>query len=317
MVVFLLAAALAQRNVAAAPRLVCEERICDFGELAATKVIRHSFRLTNAGDAPLTIERIRVCCGARSEMDHGTLAPGGETNLVVFLSLMGRNGQQRKSIYVVSDDPQEPYYRLQLVGTATSRLVMSPDRAEFGDIDEHATVSRDILVTAQSGSTFHITDAVTTSPSFSASWRPIAEGRQYAVTVKTVPPLPSGFVHGLVHVQTDAADYPQLQASIAARVDAELVVVPREIVVRPTAARSDGTRYLALRRRTGKPFRILETQAPHDGVKIRTSALGAFGYRLALTGLGDPSRLVGTFLTIRTDVDGMEELDIPFRVTTE
>jgi hypothetical protein len=101
-------------------------------------------------------------------------------------------------------------------------------------------------------------------------------------------------------------------------VDSDVVVVPPAIVLRRAAATAGGAvRYVAIRRRGGKPFKLLAVETPVKTIRAEVTALGANGYRVAISGLGAAAGLDGTFLTLHTDMDGMEEVEVPFRLEKE
>ena len=312
-----LAAALAPAAGAVdpAPSLACDAPVHDFGRRPNVEHVKHVFTLTNRGTATLHIERLRVCCGATADVSSMEIAPGATADVHVDLSLLGRKGKQRKSIYVVCDDPERPYYRLQLVGTVTTEIDITPDRVEFGAVDAAAALTRSVRLSAQAaGVAFQVTNVTATVPHFRASFEPEEKGRSYLLTVRTVAPLPSGLARGKIVVLTDYASQPIIELLVTARVDSEVVVVPQELVLRAATASAESpvTRYLAIRRRDGADFTVLDVEAP-DGVETTTSTLGKHGHRFTVRVTRAPVELDGLFLTVRTDAEGMEEIDIPIR----
>jgi hypothetical protein len=305
--------ALCGQIVSAAPVLTCTEPVWDFGRIRNTETIRHTFTLANTGDGTLEIDRLRVCCGATAELSTNRVPPGGAAALSVDLRLLGRTGRQHKSIYVVSNDPASPFFRIELVGVAFSDIDVNPDRVDFGAVSEGDRREQTVLLTVQAGSGLRVTNVWIDDGPYEASFAPVTEGEQYAVTVRTAPPLPAGFARGRVVVLTDSRVYPRVEISIAARVDADVVIVPHAIVMRPSADRGAITRYVAVRSRSGTPFRILEVLAPTEEVTVKQFPMGKHGYRFALTAR-EIDGLDGRFLGIRTDLEGAEEIDIPIRV---
>jgi hypothetical protein len=102
------------------PRLACSAPLYDFGRADSTVNVSHVFLLTNTGDAPLSIKRVRVCCGATAMLGTNTIAAGTSTTLRVTLALDGKLGRVEKAIYVLSNDPVAPIFRLALTGEAPS-----------------------------------------------------------------------------------------------------------------------------------------------------------------------------------------------------
>ena len=101
------------------PSLLCEELKYDFGLLASTGHMEHSFILKNGGSAPLDISQVKTACGCTAaKLGTNSLAPGTQTALAVSMNLQGRSGHQRKSIYVHSNDPVMQICQLNIVGEA-------------------------------------------------------------------------------------------------------------------------------------------------------------------------------------------------------
>jgi hypothetical protein len=307
------AAALAVLATAAtaAPRLACDAPVHDFGATENTEAVRHVFRLRNDGDAPLHVDRVRACCGAAAAISATNLAPGATAEVTVRLSLLGRSGPQRKSLFVVSDDPAQPFYRLQFTGTSISRIELTPDGVDFGALDERGAAERAVVVAARGDTGFRVTRAACSERAFAVRWRALEAGRRYEVRVATVPPLPSGFIRGTVRVETDLPGAPPLEFLATASVEGEWVVAPRVIAWPRAGGAEPLTRYVALRRRNGAPFRVLAAEPPSDALSVHVAPLGAHGYRLTVTGPATAD-VGGRSLTVHTDIHGLEELTVPF-----
>lgn len=113
----------------AAPRIVCDAPVYDFGHADQTEPVVHAFTIWNRGDTTLKIGNLRACCGASMTMEAKTIAPGSNTQCRVTLSLNNRRGKQDKRFFIASNDPKQPYYSLRFVGTVNTASRLTP-RAE-------------------------------------------------------------------------------------------------------------------------------------------------------------------------------------------
>jgi len=102
-------------------RIECAAPAHDFGAVGGTGIVSHVFLIANAGDATLKIDWTRVCCGATAEWATNTVAVGTNTALRVTLALEGKLGQVERAIYVMSNDPVTPVFRLTLTATTPVR----------------------------------------------------------------------------------------------------------------------------------------------------------------------------------------------------
>ena len=311
-IVAILLAAWAGLAWAAGPaRLACDERSWDFGTVANHQDVEHVFRLRNEGGAPVLIQRVRACCGATAALSSKIIPPGEAVELTVRLSLAGRLGAQKKSVYVISDDPVESCFPIQLSGTATAALVAFPPRFDFGNVDAGAGGERMARILSVTGGVFHVTNLSATVSWAAPRWEPDPSGTSGKLWVAIKPPLPEGALAGRVILLTDLPGYPRLDLPVAARQDSEVVVVPQALVLRGGAA-GGATRYVAVRRRNGEPFRLLEVVTPEKEVIADVAPLGSNGYRVAISGIGAAPSLKGKAVMLHTDVKGMEEIEVPF-----
>ncbi len=105
------------------PRLSLEEELFDFGSVIDGTVVVHTFPLTSAGDAPVTILQVSHPCGCTTyELDKETIDPGETARLTVRFNTAGysRNPQPvEQTITVYSNDPAGPH-RVILKGIVLS-----------------------------------------------------------------------------------------------------------------------------------------------------------------------------------------------------
>jgi len=102
----------------AAPRIECDPSEFDFGTAANTGSVQRTFMIWNRGDSLLEIKRVVGCCGAKTKLASKRIKPGTNTQFFVTISLKGRNSEVRKSIYLVSNDPERRYCGIRITGKA-------------------------------------------------------------------------------------------------------------------------------------------------------------------------------------------------------
>ncbi len=104
----------------AAPRIHCENPVYQFGSVEAASSVETTFTIHNTGDEPLEVTKVRNCCGVASELSSMHIPPGSNATLMVHFALEGRIGPQLKTIYLISNDPVESFYKIRLMGRAVS-----------------------------------------------------------------------------------------------------------------------------------------------------------------------------------------------------
>ena len=90
----------------------------DFGAVVAGRTLRKEFRLRNAGDQPLLLQRVRTSCGCTvGKLARTSLEPGAATALVVSLTTGSSRGHLVKSVVVPSNDTKTPLLEIRIEAT--------------------------------------------------------------------------------------------------------------------------------------------------------------------------------------------------------
>ncbi|MDY6801045.1 MAG: DUF1573 domain-containing protein [Bacteroidota bacterium] len=101
-----------------APKIEFEEKNNNFGEVSKEqKNIKTEFHFKNTGKRDLIIRKIRTTCGCTTaNLEKKVLKPGESSSFTAIFTPGSRIGMQRKSIYVISNDPTNPEVRLMISG---------------------------------------------------------------------------------------------------------------------------------------------------------------------------------------------------------
>jgi hypothetical protein len=139
--------ALPTATVTAVPEIACNEPLYDFGTVATTTIVVHAFAISNSGQDRLEINRIVACCGATAKLSRNVIPPGEWASFEVNLNLEGRQSGVRKVLYLGTNDPKQPLFRIGLRGTigppvsdGRSGQIKSPNSQ--GPIDTNAANER-------------------------------------------------------------------------------------------------------------------------------------------------------------------------------
>lgn len=86
------------------PIITFEEEVYDFGVAEEGSIIRHSYKFTNTGQAPLLISYARSTCGCTvPEWPQEPIAPGESGQISVKFDATNRVGRQSKPITIISN----------------------------------------------------------------------------------------------------------------------------------------------------------------------------------------------------------------------
>ncbi|MBX2817305.1 MAG: DUF1573 domain-containing protein [Saprospiraceae bacterium] len=99
------------------PEIAFKETTIDFGQLIAGDKTSHTFEFENRGDGPLEIKNVHVSCGCTfPSYPFLPLAPGEKGHIGLTYNSAGKEGQQRATARVITNDPKQKEVVLSLVG---------------------------------------------------------------------------------------------------------------------------------------------------------------------------------------------------------
>lgn len=98
-----------------APKIEFDKTSHEFGKIKGDEKVEHLFKFKNTGKSDLIIRKIKSTCGCTTvEPEKTTLKPGESSSFKAIFSPGGRKGVQRKSIYVITNDPGNSNVRLMI-----------------------------------------------------------------------------------------------------------------------------------------------------------------------------------------------------------
>ena len=103
----------------AGSQLSLEEELFDFGSVIDGAIVEHTFLLTNAGDASLTIWHVSHTCGCTTyHLPKWELAPGKSVDITVRFNAIGYSDNPQPVIQASTILPKDPFgpYVLVLKG---------------------------------------------------------------------------------------------------------------------------------------------------------------------------------------------------------
>lgn len=129
------------------PRLLAESTDFRFGEIYQGQQLEHSFRLENAGDGPLLVEKIRNSCGCTAALlSDYQIQPGQSAQLRVTFDSTRFRGPVVKTVYVYTNDPRHRVAQFYLRGQVTPELVLEPTRVDLGALESGAVGEAAIVI---------------------------------------------------------------------------------------------------------------------------------------------------------------------------
>jgi len=294
------------------PRIVCDEPLYDFGTADSQSTIEHTFVIRNTGDTTLEISNVRPACGCTlANISEKIVPPGGESQITARLSLQGRNGPQSKPITILSNDPQNPEYRVTLAGTVAAAINVTPDRLMFGQIGTEQTIELFVDIGGLIPEPFTITGIESSLPNLITEQETMQEGKQYRIKARLTGPSQTGPINASLIVRTDHPSRPAINIPVIANVVGEIIYNPIAIEV-PAAANNEAvTRYIVLRPGMLKQFELTSVKLPDATMKSSIYPFGDQGYRIQIENIVASSELNGKTIVLETSGSTMASIEIP------
>ncbi|KYG82046.1 hypothetical protein MB14_01230 [Roseivirga ehrenbergii] len=105
-----------EQNLSANAAFKWDQTLYNFGTIQQGEVVNHTFKFTNSGTEPLSIQSASASCGCTvPSYSREPIAPGGTGEIVVRFDSKGKTGQQSPVITIVANtNPKQT--RLSLRG---------------------------------------------------------------------------------------------------------------------------------------------------------------------------------------------------------
>jgi hypothetical protein len=169
-------------SFAVAQGLVWEKTEVEFTPKPGDTEAKVEYRFVNQGKTPVTIRRIRSTCGCTTAtLQQGdTYQPGEKGAIAVVFRFEGRTGMQVNTVFVTTDEPDEPTTTLRLTGTlpwnvqVNQRLLVWPTN---GALDP-----QEVLVETKAGEEMTLVKVDLDNKNFTCKVEPTDTPNQYRLT---------------------------------------------------------------------------------------------------------------------------------------
>jgi len=262
--------------VAQAPKITFDATHVDFGRISPDKKVSHLYKVTNAGNAILSITNVRPACGCTSTVTgQWSVKPGESTQIEATFDPKGQRGIVRKSIVVVSNDPKSPETVLTFDAEVVQPIQPSKDNVFFDNVDRTGSASDQIRFASTDGNAVQLTGAQAPgAPYLHLATR--AEGKDAVLDLKLVgSEIPKGQDMGIevVTVHTANPHLPVFRVNVQWQVKPSVVPDPPAVAWSEAKAGSDLKMDLTLTQASGKAFRV--TNASSTNPLLRVEGVGA------------------------------------------
>lgn len=199
------------------PRFEIEASDYDFGTVFEGEKVTRTFRFRNAGQTPLTIDRVRSSCGCTvPRLSAEVVAPGDVAEIEAVFDTSRFRGRQVKTIYLYTNDPRQEVVQLSMQGVVAQIIETEPARIDFGVI--HSGEVKEALVSLHNRGKEAVSlgEVSLSHPDLKAalSTRQLAPGASTTLRVTAVPTQERGRLSGYVIIPTSHSGVPELRLPV-------------------------------------------------------------------------------------------------------
>jgi len=253
------------------PRLELSAEEWDFGSKWSGEPCSTEITITNVGDAPLKILKIRSSCGCTAlEPRRRELSPGESDKMTLSYNTKKDKEQVSQTIRLETNDPERPRVTIRVTGTVRKVYDAKPaNRITF------AKIERDSLTTQSIELRNNMEEEVVLKlkpfdepPPFEIKLEEIEPGRVYQLSATTKPPLKLGANSVNIVLETGLEKFPSLTIPASAYIAPRVYVKPSRLPVSPQVATSFKRRVRVFYR-ADEPVEIKEVKSSHpDLIKV-------------------------------------------------
>ena len=313
---FLMPALLFCQASAQAPKITFDASHFDFGHISPDKKVSHLYKVTNTGNAILSITNVRPACGCTSTVTgQWSVKPGDSTDIEATFDPKGQRGIVRKSIVVVSNDPLTPEVTLTFDAEVVQPIQPTKDNVFFDKVDRNGNASDSIRFVSTDGNPVKLTGAeVPGAPYLHLSTQ--SEGKDAVLTMSLAgKELPMGQDMGIevVTVHTANPQLPLFRVNVQWQVKPSILVDPSAVAWSEAAAGSALHMDLTLKQAEGKPFRVTNATSTNPLVTVEGVG-GAAATQQKLVVAFSPKARPGRYsekVTLLTDDPQRPKIEIP------
>ncbi len=211
-----------------APHIVFKELEYDFGKIGPDQPVKHTFKFQNTGDATLVIGDTQTTCGCTvSSISEREIPPNAEGAIEVTFQPNNSGGPKRKSIYVKSNDPDQPSVKLDIAANVIVPVEVRP-RSIYWPAERNQKSMRSIEVIYNPEVNLKILGLEFSSPAFTATYKPMErpDVKGYQVDLNYDGSLPIGNFQEKLVVLTNNPENQKIDVFLRMKVAGPVKVIP-------------------------------------------------------------------------------------------
>ncbi len=208
------------------PEIFFENPDFNFGKIYKGKKVEHVFKFENHGNDTLQIKKVKPSCGCTAViLSNNTILPGNIGEVKATFNSGNYRGNVKKTIAVLSNDPDTPSHKLTISGEIIEEISIKPRNINFGSIraDNQTDKTVKVSIKSQSGPDFKITKATSSKPFVDAY---MSEGQkgEYTIVATLKDYNEIGRFSGKIFLDTNSTKQPQTSIVFYGVVEGDITI---------------------------------------------------------------------------------------------
>lgn len=251
---------------AAAPKIVFEKDTFDFGNIDPGSKNLAEFHFTNKGNGTLKITKVQSTCGcSRPELKKRTYEPGESGTIKVTYTASQRSGLVRKTLYVLSNDPQNPKEPFYLKAEIVKKVSYEPKQLKLR-FDKENAGAEEIKIEGLDNRKFAISRIAVKPDCMSFDYDPAAEGTSFTLAPKVNMDKLKNVKNGVINLYLTHPS--QKTISVAFNVLAPYKTDPATLIALNAEPGASVRKVVYVLSNYGEDFDIESVKAENDDIKI-------------------------------------------------
>jgi uncharacterized protein DUF1573/flagellar associated PapD-like protein len=296
------------------PKAVIEKPLFDFGTALEGTMVRHTWKITNAGQSRLVIRGVKTSCGCTAAAPAKTnLAPGESTEISAGFDTRFQKGHQIRTITAYTNDPDSAASIMTIQGVVKQQVSATPAQVAFGDVRKGTELTKEVVISdLTTQGNFSVGTISNSNPAIKVAREKRPDGKPGALLrITLTKDMPAGPFDDTVTVVTTRIP---VQIDVFGKVTGDLSVDPAQVSFGTVAHGGEAIRFVKLTSQSAKPVKVLGITS--DVVAVSASAepvTAGKEYKITVQlHRGTPDGQIHGQLQIKTDDPEQETLKVPF-----
>ncbi len=213
------------------PSIFFENPNYDFGTTYKGNKVEHVYKFENRGKETLEIKKVKPSCGCTATvLSNKTILPGETGEIKTTFNTVSYNGRVRKTIAVLSNDPDTPSYKLSIGGEVIEEISVNPKNINFRSFrsDDQSVKTVKASITSQSGPDFKILKVTSSKPFVKVSVTEDQKG-EYTLVATLKGHHKIGRFSGKIFLETNNTKQPKASIIFYGVVEGDITINQRRI----------------------------------------------------------------------------------------